>query len=160
MKNIFPSTLFIVISFSLIITPYFALAVAESSIMPYYPVYDWGRIIFISLIIFLITFLMWLFSPLGLIFIASTLVQFLISKKEIRLVAWVIQSLIFVFTILLGAIGIIFSLSRYGEQRYSFLVGFIGTAVIICLLMLGAMVSQFIWQRRKTDVVNIEKGEN
>lgn len=151
MKNIFPIKLFTLIFLGLITIPYLALA---NMVSPY-PVYDWSRIILFSLIVFLIGFLAWVLSPLGLIFIASTLTQFLIPKKEIRIVAWVFQGIVFAFTILLGIIGIIFSLSlpRYNEGRYTFLIGTSGVVIIICLLMIGVMIAQFIWQKRKRDII-------
>ncbi len=151
MKNIFPIKLFTLIFLGLITIPYLALA---NVVSPYH-VYDWSRIILFSLMVFLTGFLVWALSPLGLIFIASALTQFLIPKKEIRIVAWVFQGLVFAFTILLGIIGIIFSLSLpgYNEGRYVFLIGISGAVIIICLLMIGAMIAQSIWQKRKRDII-------
>jgi len=151
MKNIFSPKLFALISIGLITIPYLALA----NVVSPYPVYDWSRIILFSLIVFLIGFLVWVLSPLGLIFIASSLVQFLIPKKEIRIVAWVFQGLVLIFSILLGIIGIIFSpsLFRYSQERYIFLISIPGAAIIICFLMIGVMIAQFIWQKRKRDII-------
>lgn len=151
MKNIFSPKLLALIFIGLITIPYLALA----NVVSPYPVYDWSRIILFSLMVFLIGFLVWVLSPLGLIFIASTLTQFLIPKKEIRIVAWVFQGIVFIFTILLGIIGIIFSFSlpRYIEERYAFLIGIFGAVIIICLLMIGVMIAQFIWQKRKRDII-------
>ena len=151
MKNIFSPKLLALIFIGLITIPHLALA----NVVSPYPVYDWSRIILFSLIVFLIGFLVWVLSPLGLIFIASTLTQFLIPKKEIRIVALVFQGLVLIFTILLGIIAIIFSfyLPRYGEERYTFLSGISGAVIIICVLMIGTMITQFIWQKRKRDII-------
>jgi len=146
--------LFSIVLFGLIFIPFVTLAntitipYPNSTVIPY-PIYDWPRIILFSLLAFLIMFLVWLISPLGIIFISCTLAQFLISKRVVRIIALIFQGLVLAFTILLGIAGLILTLSVYGETKYIFLISIIGTVSTICLLMIGTIIAQIIWQRKK-----------
>ena len=111
--------------------------------------YDWPIIALFSLLIFLIMTLAWFVSPLGIIFVLSSLAQFLLPQKPIRIIAWVFQGMVFLFTILLGIIGTIYAFSQYGEGKYILLFSIIGAFSLVSVLMVGTMIAQVIWQRKK-----------
>lgn len=121
----------------------------------YSPYYDWSKIAIFSLLSFLIIFLVWILSPLGIIFIFSILAQFLVFRKTIRIVAWVFQGIVFILTLLLGIIGLLYTFSLYGEEKYILLFGFIGAITVIFCLMIGTIIAQIIWQTKKPKSSNL-----
>lgn len=123
-------------------------ASASAIIAPRYS-YDWPEIIGYSLFWLVSMVLIWLLSPLGVAFTACSLAQFLVPKKAVRIVAWIFQSLIFIFTFLLGIIGIFWGGSEYGEGRYIILIAVLGSVSVICLSIIVTFVSQIIWQKKR-----------
>lgn len=157
MKDILKQKLFPLILLNLLSIPCVGLALSfpDEEIMPQtitphlYPAFDWLTIIIFSFLVFLIGFLAWAISPLGIIFILASLAQFLVSKKAVQITAWIFQGLVFVFTFLLGIIGIFYTLSLYGEEKYIFLFGLVGATIVIFCLMIGTIIAQIVWQIKK-----------
>lgn len=151
--------MFFLILFGLIVLPSFVLSQGgypDSLIPDYYmppsPYYDWTKIVLISLLATLLLFLVWLFSPLGIVFIICTISQFLVKKREVRLLSWIFQGLVLIFTILLGIAAFVLALTPsffYGQEKYIFLISAIGTLSLIFLLISGVIITQIIWQKRK-----------
>jgi len=134
------------ILFLLITAPEFV-----SAYLPYYEHYEWKEILFFSLLGSLVIFLIWFVSPLGIIFIFCSLIQFLFPQKKIQIVSWVFQGLVLAFTILLGIAGSVYALHLYGKEKYILLFSILGAESIIFLLMIGIIIIQIIWQRKKQE---------
>jgi hypothetical protein len=96
-----------------------------------------------------IMILAWLISPLGVTFTICSLAQFLMKIKPVRIIAWIFQSIIFIFTFFLGIAGILWANSSYREEQYIILISTIGAAIIICLSIIITIISQIIWQRKR-----------
>lgn len=123
---------------------------AVSLAMIYEPHLEWEMILLFSLIVFLVMFVVWIISPLGIIFILTNVFQFLFPRKAVLIVAWVFQGIVFILSLLLGIVGLVYVYSAfYGEQKYIFVVGLGATMVTVCCLMTGTMVAQIIWQVKK-----------
>lgn len=135
-------------SLSLLALAVLPLSVSAMSIYPGY--YNWPSIAIASLLGFLIAILVWLISPMGVIFTICSLAQFLLPRKPVKIVAWIFQGLTLISTILIGGIGIVYAMSQYGEQKYIFLFSILGAFSVILLGMISAMITQIIWQRKKS----------
>lgn len=120
----------------------------------YYFTFDWSMIILFSFLVFLIILLLWIISPLGIIFILASLAQFLVSKKALQITAWIFQGMVFIFGLLLGIIGIFWTLSLSGEKKYIFLFGIIGSLIVIFCLMIATIIAQIIWQIKKRNKIS------
>jgi len=113
------------------------------------PSYEWAMILLFSLIVFLVMFFVWIISPLGIIFILASIFQFLFPRKAVLIVAWIFQSMVFILSLLLGILGLIYAFSIYGEEKYIFLISLITTMVTVCCLMAGTMIFQIFWLLKK-----------
>lgn len=111
--------------------------------------YDWLEIVAFSLLVLTIMILIWIVSPLGVAFILCSLAQFIVQNKAVKIVAWIFQPIIFIFTFLLGILGVFWNKSAYGEGEYIILISVIGATGIICLSLIGTIIAQIIWQRKK-----------
>jgi hypothetical protein len=126
---------------------------------------DWSKIlinILIYLICLVIIIIALALSPVGVIFGAGVLVQFLVKNQVARIIAWVFQILVLLFWILLGLIYLLgqgiwqwsnMPMSyRYGTN-YSMMQPFwwaIVTIYILWLLgMVATMIIQIIYRQRK-----------
>lgn len=104
-----------------------------------------------------------LISPLGLIFIAAALIQFLTKSKAAHFMAWVFQILIFLLTILLGTLWLL--LKDIGETRvlYYYKSSFYAAGwivyIVFILSMIGIMFLQIVCKNRKMNFTNkLNKG--
>ncbi len=76
-----------------------------------------------AIIVFALVFIIILLSPMGLIFIVLTLVQFLTKSKAAHIVCWVFQSLFLLITILIALILSLMSLNVSFSPYFSESVG-------------------------------------
>lgn len=94
-----------------------------------------------GLIIGLILFTVWIFTPLGIMFIAGSLILFLSSNKIARVFGWVMETFSFVVTLVIGII--IFALAAANSSLGNYIVI---SWLVTCLLLLGIMLLLIILQ--------------
>jgi hypothetical protein len=115
------------------------------------PQSDWQSVL-AGVLVFLIMLSIFLvistLSPLGLIFLVCTLLQFFVKHKVVRIIAWVFQGLVFLATVALGAI-LLFGWSNYGIgywMGYVYDKSIAASALVAWIIFVAAMVGFMVWQ--------------
>ncbi|TSC95950.1 MAG: hypothetical protein Athens101410_274 [Parcubacteria group bacterium Athens1014_10] len=128
---------------------------------------DWQKILInILFFIFYLTIfsLLAILSPFGMIFIASTLIQFLSKLKIARIIAWVFQILIFILSVFVGFFWLILGMSEelsiiniysysYSYKPYIF-IALVVVYLIFIIVMLGTMLFQMVLRKREKELNN------
>jgi hypothetical protein len=83
-----------------------------------------------GLLIGLLIFLVWTFSPLGIMFIAGVLILFLTSNRIARIIGWIIESVSLAITVII----LLFFLVLVGMS------GYIGNYVSVSVLVTGILL--------------------
>jgi hypothetical protein len=104
-----------------------------------------------GLIIGIILFITWVFTPLGIMFVAGCLVIFLARDRGIRILGWVIEIVSLVITLLIGFILLILTLG-YGTVTDYVVASMLITLGLICLIMLIIILIQVRVRRGKNNV--------
>jgi cytochrome c biogenesis protein CcdA len=101
---------------------------------------------------FIIASIIYLFSPLNILFIVSSIVRGKAISANVRKAAFVFQIILLILGIVIGilALFVLFSF-MYGSIRYH-QSSFIGAAlgiIFIFALQLGAVIWESVWLKRK-----------
>ena len=109
--------------------------------------------ILVGLIVFAIVFIIFVLSPLGLVFWICSLVQFLSKSKAAKIISWILQIIFFLISALVVLIMILFNLSSPVSYTTTFNQNILSTAAIIggvvfVLAEISVMILQ-IWHQRK-----------
>jgi len=106
-------------------------------------------VFFIALSIFLV---IGVISPLGLIFVVCTMLQFFIKSKVVRILSWIFQGLVLLTTVALGIL-LLFGWSGYGMwygvgygAEASYAKSFMLAALVAWIIFVAAMVAIMVWQ--------------
>ncbi|MFZ5364221.1 MAG: hypothetical protein ACOZAG_01935, partial [Patescibacteria group bacterium] len=115
------------------------------------PQANWENIL-TSILIFLIMLSIFIvigvLSPIGLVFIGCTLLQFFVKHKAIKVVAWVFQGLTLLVTISLGAL-LFLGWSAYGVGYWMGTIydsSIVAAVSVVWIIFAAAMIGIMIWQ--------------
>lgn len=115
------------------------------------PQANWENIltsILIFLIMLSIFIVIGILSPIGLVFIGCTLLQFFVKHKAIKVVAWVFQGLTLLVTISLGAL-LFLGWSAYGVGYWMGTIydsSMVAAVSVVWIIFAAAMIGIMIWQ--------------
>lgn len=87
-------------------------------------------------------------SPVGLIFIVCTLLQFFSKHKVVKIIAWILQGLTFLITISLGAL-LFLGWSAYGVGYWMGSIydsSMVAAITVVWVIFTAAMIGIMIWQ--------------
>ena len=123
--------------------------------------------ILIAIVVFALVFIIILLSPVGLVFIILTLVQFLNKSRAARIVCWVLQSLVLLITILIALIVSLISLRtslpQYSSESVGVTVHFDWSSIAIIVAVAAVVIVEILtmlWQYKFQQKYRVYKKED
>jgi len=101
-----------------------------------------------GLIIACFIFVIWVFMPTGIMFIAGTLILFLSSNKVARVFGWIMEGLSLAITFLVGAIIFVSVLVNNALGNYV-AISILSTFLLLIVIMVLLMVLEIKYKKRK-----------
>lgn len=114
---------------------------------------NWQIFIY-GLLIGFVLFLTWVFTPLGIMFIAGSLILFFSKSKSAGIFGWIIEIFSLLITFLAGSVFFMIALFNNSAGNY-----IVVSVLISWLLLLGIMILLIVLQvkHRKQNVANLRK---
>lgn len=102
----------------------------------------------IAMIVFALTLIIILLSPVGLPFIILTIIQFLVKSRATRVVCWILQILVFLVTVLVVLVislyGIKASFPQYSSKAIGYAFDFDWSNMAVMIAGLVAVITEVI----------------
>lgn len=108
-----------------------------------------------EILYFFLYLIIWVISPIGIIFLIASLLQFLAKSQVAHIVAWILQILMFLFNLIFV---IFFNLLGYSStSTFEMSIGLSVASYVTLLLMIGVVVWQEVYKRKKSKLKTTSK---